>query len=155
MGWWRASECQPRRRFQVVDVVQQAPFLKCRVKYIEDLPAAGPEEEVVVANLEKNAVEILTDLLRLSDKISGQGAELPSHISRWLPEAPEAAGMPAFERASTLSLVLCSVLELAPKDRQFLLQTRDLPLRLRIVGEVLDRARKLLAAKASLKDAFN
>jgi len=122
-----------RRRFKVLRTIEDLPYLQGEIEWLED----SPSEE----NLEVVAKEVLTcitDILRLSSKLTDKKVELP----RDLPSDP-----------LNLSYWVAGTMYGVPEDQQALLELQDTHGRLTQEAKVLSITTKYLAAHSALKDA--
>ncbi|MBX3074484.1 LON peptidase substrate-binding domain-containing protein [Candidatus Obscuribacterales bacterium] len=122
------------RRFKIVDVIQEQPYIIATIEYLED---NGTSEKADV--LVKDIASVLKEILRLSSKLVDKEFEIQGTI----PEDPV-----------ELSYWVAANFYGSPDDQQELLEMSGTEARLKEELAVLDSARKHLAAKVSLKDAL-
>jgi len=122
------------RRFKIVDVVQEQPYIVATIEYLDD---NGTSEKADV--LVKDIASVLKEILRLSSKLVDKQFEIQGTI----PEDPV-----------ELSYWVAANFYGSPDDQQELLEMSGTEARLKEELAVLDSARKHLAAKVSLKDAL-
>jgi len=121
-------------RFRVLEYVREKPYLVGLVEWFEDQP---PRE-----NLKPKAQEVkalLTDVVKLSAKLTDQNIELPDD----LPDLP-----------TELSYWIASNLYDVASEQQALLEMNDTETRLDREAEILTSTRNHLAARTALKDVF-
>lgn len=122
------------RRFKIVDVIQEQPYIVATVEFLED-NGAGDKTDVLV----KDIASVLKEILRLSSKLVDKEFEIQGTI----PEDPV-----------ELSYWVAANFYGSPDDQQELLEMSGTEDRLKEELAVLDSARKHLAAKVSLKEAL-
>ncbi len=122
------------RRFKIVDVIQEQPYIIATIEYLED-NGASEKADVLV----KDIASVLKEILRLSSKLVDKEFEIQGTI----PEDPV-----------ELSYWVAANFYGSPDDQQELLEMSGTEARLKEELAVLDSARKHLAAKVSLKDAL-
>lgn len=122
------------RRFKIVDVIQEQPYIVATVEFLED-NGTGDKTDALV----KDIAAVLKEILRLSSKLVDKEFEIQGTI----PEDPV-----------ELSYWVAANFYGSPDDQQELLEMSGTEDRLKEELAVLDSARKHLAAKVSLKDAL-
>lgn len=125
------------RRFRIVDVIQEQPYIIATIEYLDDEIDDKTEEKAT--NLVKDITEVLKEILRLSSKLVDRDFEIQGTI----PQDPV-----------KLSFWVASNFYGSPDDQQELLEMCGTEDRLQEEYLVLDSARKHLAAKVSIKDAI-
>lgn len=123
-----------QQRFRVLDYVRQKPFRVGLVEWIEDAPTTTDPGEWV-----DQVSTLLQDVVRLSAKLMERTVELPEN----LPDTP-----------TELSYWIAGNFQGAVDEQQALLELQDTTARLKREAEILESARKHLAARTVLKDAF-
>ncbi|MBE9008826.1 LON peptidase substrate-binding domain-containing protein [Pseudanabaenaceae cyanobacterium LEGE 13415] len=123
-----------QQRFRVLEYTREKPYRVGLVEWIEDHP---PTEDL--RPLAKEVNQLLYDVVRLSEKLSGQDIELPEEI----PSLP-----------TELSYWIASNLHNVPDEQQALLELQDTQARLERESEILTSTRNHLAARTVLKDTL-
>ena len=121
-----------QQRFRVLNRVRDNPFCIGLVSWLDDAPLATD-----LTHLVRKVHDALADVVKLSAKLSGKDFRLPEDI----PSDPE-----------EISFWLASRLDNATAAQQHLLETTDTADRLQQEYELLDQARRQLAARTVLKD---
>lgn len=124
-----------RNRFRVKDWKYDRSYLIGVIEWIED-----KEEDIdELDTLAKNMRKLLEDVVHLSAKLADKNVEFPDD----LPSAPQ-----------ELSFWVAGSFPGLPDEQQVLLEMTHTSLRLKREAEILASARKQLAARTALKDAF-
>ncbi|MGG6270379.1 LON peptidase substrate-binding domain-containing protein [Leptolyngbya sp. AN03gr2] len=123
-----------QQRFRVLEYTREKPYRVGLVEWIEDHP---PTQDL--RPLAKDVNQLLYDVVRLSEKLSGQDIELPEEI----PSLP-----------TELSYWIASNLHNVPDEQQALLELQDTQARLERESEILTSTRNHLAARTVLKDTL-
>ena len=123
-----------QQRFRVLEYTREKPYRVGLVEWIEDHP---PTRDL--RPLAKDVNQLLHDVVRLSEKLSGQEIELPEEI----PDLP-----------TELSYWIASNLHNVPDEQQALLELQDTQARLERESEILTSTRNHLAARTVLKDTL-
>jgi len=123
-----------QQRFRVLEYTREKPYRVGLVEWIEDYP---PVQDL--RPLAKEVNQLLHDVVRLSEKLSGQEIELPEEI----PDLP-----------TELSYWIASNLHNVPDEQQSLLELQDTQARLERESEILTSTRNHLAARTVLKDTL-
>ncbi|MBW4444587.1 MAG: LON peptidase substrate-binding domain-containing protein [Plectolyngbya sp. WJT66-NPBG17] len=123
-----------QQRFRVLEYTREKPYRVGLVEWIEDHP---PVQDL--RPLAKDVNQLLHDVVRLSEKLSGQDIELPEEI----PDLP-----------TELSYWIASNLHNVPDEQQSLLELQDTQARLEREAEILTSTRNHLAARTVLKDTL-
>lgn len=165
-----------RERFRIVKILENKPYIRAIVEFVNDLPPVENYSE-----LEMNVWRALQDVLRLSNKLYDKGLDLSPEIKRLAPvsvgeadsaspaaEGQEAGdarsesatsseegrkGWPDPRRMQNFSFAVSQVLDVPLRDQQLLLQIRDTGKRLERQSKMLDSARQYLAAQVTIKEA--
>lgn len=124
-----------RKKYQMLSVLDESPYLRAEVRFEEE------EEEI---NHESNLMALkvkaaLSDVLRLSNKLYAEKISTKD----LLPDDP-----------IELSYFVPATLYASAFDQQKVLEMATVLDRLKSEFELFDTARKYLAARAALKDAF-
>ena len=124
-----------KSRFRLLETLQEKPYLVGLVELIGDAP---PKKDLdpLAAEME----QILRDVVRLSAKLADKSVDFPDD----LPTAPE-----------SLSYWVAGSFPGLPCLQQSLLEMQNTESRLEKEAQILVSARKQLAARAALKDAFS
>ncbi|MCU0547986.1 MAG: LON peptidase substrate-binding domain-containing protein, partial [Leptolyngbya sp. Prado105] len=123
-----------QQRFRVLEYTREKPYRVGLVEWIEDNPPA-----IDLRPLAKGVNQLLHDVVRLTEKLSGQEIDLPEDI----PELP-----------TELSYWIASNLHNVPDEQQALLELQDTEARLERESEILTSTRNHLAARTVLKDTL-
>lgn len=123
-----------RRRFRVLEIVQEKPYLIGRIEEFED-----KKEKYSLDGLAAEVDNILRDVVRLSAKLRDKRMDYPDDV----PDNP-----------LDLSFWVASSLIGLASEQQALLELDETAVRLRREAEILDGIRKELAARTVLKDAL-
>ena len=121
-----------QKRFRVLNRVRDNPFCIGLVSWLDDAPLTTDLTDLV-----QKVHGALEDVVKLSAKLSGKDFRLPEDI----PSGPE-----------EISFWLASHLDNATAAQQHLLETTDTADRLQQEYDLLDQARRQLAARTVLKD---
>lgn len=121
-------------RFEIIEIIEKLPFMKANVKFFNDLDSKETSEDLV-----ESVQGAVIDLINLSSKLVDKEVVLEG-------EMPSSA--------VDLSFWIAANFYGSPKDQQDLLEIVDTFDRLNEEFEILDGARKRLAAKVSLKNAL-
>lgn len=123
-----------QQRFRVLEYTREKPYRVGLVEWIEDHPPIND-----LRPLAKEVNQLLHDVVRLTEKLSGQEIDLPEDI----PDLP-----------TELSYWIASNLHNVPDEQQALLELQDTEARLERESEILTSTRNHLAARTVLKDTF-
>ena len=109
--------CQGVQRLRVLDFLPGTPFLAARVLYIEEPTTTSPEIEARFLNLQRQAVE----------------------AAQLLPQTPPEliAALQGTNSPSTLADLAASYMDIKPQEKQEILETVDLALRMEKVSRYL------------------
>lgn len=124
-----------RQRFRVLEFKHERSFLTGAVEWVDD-----SQDEADLRLLADGMQELLRDVVRLSAKLADKSVEFPSDV----PNDP-----------AELSFWIAGSFPALPGEQQALLEMKDTAGRLRREYEILGAARKHLAARTALKDAFS
>jgi ATP-dependent Lon protease len=122
------------KRFRVLEFFRHKPYL---VGLVESLEDDRPDREL--SGLSEDALRLLSDVTRLSSKLTDRRIELPGN----LPEQPE-----------ELSFWIASNLYGKASEQQSLLELQDTSVRLEREIETLTTTCNELAARTAIKEAF-
>ncbi len=112
-------------RFRVLELVQEAPYLKARIEPVEDKTAADNVEiEALTINLKKLAREVI----------------------EMMPELPAAATelVESITHPGHLADLIAANVDVPIEEKQAVLETVDLKARMKLVLELLNRKREIL-----------
>jgi len=123
-----------QQRFRLLEIVREKPYHIGLVQWIEDEPTQQD-----LRPLAKEVDRLLTDVVRLSAKLTDQKLELPDDV----PVLP-----------LELSYWVASNLYGVTGEQQSLLELQDTAQRLQREAEILLSTRNNLAARTALKDAL-
>jgi ATP-dependent Lon protease len=126
--------CLGQQRFRVLDYTREKPYRVGLVEWIEDLPQ--PKD---LRSLAKEVLELLSDVVKLSAKLTDQDISLPED----LPDLP-----------TELSYWVASNFYGVAPEQQALLEMQDTAERLEREVEILTSTRNHLAARTVLKDTL-
>jgi ATP-dependent Lon protease len=116
--------CQGERRFRVLQFLEGYPFAAARVQFIDEPATMDSEIEARALNLKQRAIEIL----------------------RLLPQAPEemVAAVQGIDSPGRLADLVAGLMEATPEEKQALLETFDLKVRLDKLLELLSHRIEVL-----------
>ncbi|MFM7580023.1 MAG: LON peptidase substrate-binding domain-containing protein, partial [Microcystaceae cyanobacterium] len=123
-----------QQRFRLLEIVREKPYYIGLVQWIEDEPTQQD-----LRPLAKEVDRLLTDVVRLSAKLTDQKLELPDDV----PVLP-----------LELSYWVASNLYGVTGEQQSLLELQNTAQRLQREAEILLSTRNNLAARTALKDAL-
>ncbi len=121
-------------RFRVIELVQEAPYLKARIEAVEDRTSAeNVEVEALGINLKKLAREVI---------------EL-------MPELPAAATelVESINQPGHLADLIAANVDVPIEEKQAVLETVDLKARMKLVLELLNRKREILKLSNKIDSA--
>jgi ATP-dependent Lon protease len=123
---------QGERRFRVLDFQEGMPFMLARVEYLSDTGATSSEVEARALNLKRQASEAVS----------------------LLPQAPAelANAIQALESPSTLVDLVASFMDVKPSEKQQILETTDLRVRLDRVSAMLNKRIEVLRLQRQLEE---
>jgi ATP-dependent Lon protease len=122
--------CQGVQRIRVLDWISGHPFIAAGIQRIEEPEAQGPGIEARMLHLKRQALEAL----------------------RLLPQAPEGliANVEAMDQAGALADLVAAYLDIAPTEKQEILETLDLAPRLDRVSRALEGRLEVLRLTAEI-----
>lgn len=123
------------KRFEILNIIDEESYLKAEVRYFVDTDAQEAYDSLV-----EDVQGAVMDLINLSSKLVDKEVVLQG-------EMPSSA--------EDLSFWIAANFYGSPKEQQDLLEIVNTNDRLSEEFEILDGARKRLAAKVSLKNAFD
>jgi ATP-dependent Lon protease len=123
---------QGERRFRVLDWQNGLPYMVARVEYMSD-------PTTVTADIEARAL----NLKRLSAEAINLLPQAPAELSN---------AIQAVESPSTLADLVASFMDVKPSEKQELLETFDLKLRLERVSELLQKRIEVLRLQRQLEE---
>ena len=126
-----------QQRFQILEIVRSTPYCSAMVSWINDENVDNFQE---LDALKDSVTEALSDVVKLSSKLSNSKKNLPEK----LPNNPMEL---SFWIASHLGGAVA-------EEQQRLLEERNTYTRLKREFEMLDHTRKQLAARTALKESF-
>src|SRR5689334_24233418 len=118
-------------RFRVLDLVQEAPYLKARIDPVEDKTAVDDVEvEALAINLKKLAREVI----------------------EMMPELPAAATelVESITQPGHLADLIAANVDVPIEEKQQVLETVDLKTRMKLVLELLNRKREILKLSSKI-----
>lgn len=125
-----------RKRYELLDVVHDAPYILAEVKL---LPEIEPEPQAIL--LADELKDSLLEVIRLSGKLKQQSSLFPLQE---LPDDP-----------ATLAFYIPATLYASTEDQQRILEMSSVMERLESELEFCSTAVKYMAAVTALKDAFD
>jgi len=126
-----------QQRFQILEIIRSTPFCSAMVSWIDDEKVENIQQ---LDNLRDSVTEALSDVVKLSSKLTNSKKNLPEK----LPDNP-----------IDLSFWIGAHLGGAvAEEQQRLLEERNTFTRLQREFEMLDHTRKQLAARTALKESF-
>jgi ATP-dependent Lon protease len=123
---------QGERRFRVLDWQNGLPYMVARVEFISDPVNVSADVEARALNLKRLAAEALSLL-----------PQAPAELSN---------AIQAVESPSTLADLVASFMDIKPAEKQELLETLDLKVRLERVSELLRKRIEVLRLQRQLEE---
>jgi len=123
---------QGERRFRVLDWQNGLPYMVARVEYLPDPANVGSDVEARALNLKRLAAEAISLL-----------PQAPAELSN---------AIQSVESASTLADLVASFMDVKPAEKQELLETLDLKVRLERVSELLQKRIEVLRLQRQLEE---
>nr|WP_298716478.1 endopeptidase La [uncultured Steroidobacter sp.] len=123
---------QGERRFRVLDWQNGLPYMVARVEYLPDPTNVGSDVEARALNLKRLAAEAISLL-----------PQAPAELSN---------AIQSVESASTLADLVASFMDVKPAEKQELLETFDLKLRLERVSGLLQKRIEVLRLQRQLEE---
>ncbi len=123
---------QGERRFRVLDWQNGLPYMVARVEYLPDAANVGSDVEARALNLKRLAAEAI-----------GLLPQAPAELSN---------AIQSVESASTLADLVASFMDVKPSEKQELLETLDLKVRLERVAELLQKRIEVLRLQRQLEE---
>jgi ATP-dependent Lon protease len=123
---------QGERRFRVLDWQNGLPYMVARVEYLPDPGNVGSDVEARALNLKRLAAEAISLL-----------PQAPAELSN---------AIQSVESASTLSDLVASFMDVKPAEKQELLETLDLKVRLERVSTLLQKRIEVLRLQRQLEE---
>jgi ATP-dependent Lon protease len=123
---------QGERRFRVLDWQNGLPYMVARVEYLPDPSNVGSDVEARALNLKRLAAEAISLL-----------PQAPAELSN---------AIQSVESASTLADLVASFMDVKPAEKQELLETFDLKVRLERVSALLQKRIEVLRLQRQLEE---
>jgi ATP-dependent Lon protease len=123
---------QGERRFRVLDWQNGLPYMVARVEYLPDAANVGSDVEARALNLKRLAAEAISLL-----------PQAPAELSN---------AIQSVESASTLADLVASFMDVKPNEKQELLETLDLKVRLERVSSLLQKRIEVLRLQRQLEE---
>jgi ATP-dependent Lon protease len=123
---------QGERRFRVLDWQNGLPYMVARVEYLPDAANVGSDVEARALNLKRLAAEAISLL-----------PQAPAELSN---------AIQSVESASTLADLVASFMDVKPNEKQELLETLDLKVRLERVSTLLQKRIEVLRLQRQLEE---
>lgn len=123
---------QGERRFRVLDWQNGLPYMVARVEYLPDAGNVGSDVEARALNLKRLAAEAI-----------GLLPQAPAELSN---------AIQSVESASTLADLVASFMDVKPNEKQELLETLDLKVRLERVSTLLQKRIEVLRLQRQLEE---
>lgn len=123
---------QGERRFRVLDWQNGLPYMVARVEYLPDPTNVGSDVEARALNLKRLAAEAISLL-----------PQAPAELSN---------AIQSVESASTLADLVASFMDVKPAEKQELLETLDLKVRLERVSALLQKRIEVLRLQRQLEE---
>ncbi len=123
---------QGERRFRVLDWQNGLPYMVARVEYLPDPTNVGSDVEARALNLKRLAAEAISLL-----------PQAPAELSN---------AIQSVESASTLADLVASFMDVKPNEKQELLETLDLKVRLERVSSLLQKRIEVLRLQRQLEE---
>jgi ATP-dependent Lon protease len=121
-------------RFRVLELVQEAPYLKARVEPVEDKTAA---ENVEVEALGINLKKLAREVIELMPELPAAATELVESITH----------------PGHLADLIAANVDVPIEEKQAVLETVDLKARMKLVLELLNRKREILKLSSKIDSA--
>ncbi|HEX5751890.1 MAG TPA: endopeptidase La, partial [Archangium sp.] len=121
-------------RFRVMDLVQEAPYLKARVEAVEDRTSA---ENVEVEALGINLKKLAREVIELMPELPAAATELVESITH----------------PGHLADLIAANVDVPIEEKQAVLETVDLKARMKLVLELLNRKREILKLSNKIDSA--
>ncbi|MFL5437419.1 MAG: LON peptidase substrate-binding domain-containing protein, partial [Myxococcales bacterium] len=121
-------------RFRVMDLVQEAPYLKARVDAVEDKTAS---ENVEVEALGINLKKLAREVIELMPELPAAATELVESITH----------------PGHLADLIAANVDVPIEEKQAVLETVDLKARMKLVLELLNRKREILKLSNKIDSA--
>src|SRR5712664_1432511 len=121
-------------RFRVLDLVQEAPYLKARTEAVEDKPSA---ENVEVEALGINLKKLAREVIELMPELPAAATELVESITN----------------PGHLADLIAANVDVPIEEKQAVLETVDLKARMKLVLELLNRKREILKLSNKIDSA--
>ena len=121
-------------RFRVLDLVQEAPYLKARIEAVEDKTAS---ENVEVEALGINLKKLAREVIELMPELPAAATELVESISH----------------PGHLADLIAANVDVPIEEKQAVLETVDLKARMKLVLELLNRKREILKLSNKIDSA--
>jgi len=118
-------------RFRVLDLVQDAPYLKARIEAVEDKTAV---DDVEVEALGINLKKLARDLIELMPELPAAATELVDSITH----------------PGHLADLIAANVDVPIEEKQAVLETIDLKSRMKLVLEILNRKREILKLSSKI-----
>ena len=121
-------------RFRVLELVQEAPYLKARVEAVEDKTSA---ENVEVEALGINLKKLAREVIELMPELPAAATELVESITH----------------PGHLADLIAANVDVPIEEKQAVLETVDLKARMKLVLELLNRKREILKLSNKIDSA--
>src|SRR5215813_2450546 len=121
-------------RFRVLDLVQEAPYLKARIEAVEDKTSA---ENVEVEALGINLKKLAREVIELMPELPAAATELVESITH----------------PGHLADLIAANVDVPIEEKQAVLETVDLKARMKLVLELLNRKREILKLSNKIDSA--
>jgi ATP-dependent Lon protease len=118
-------------RFRVLDLVQDAPYLKARIEAVEDKTAV---DDVEVEALGINLKKLARDVIELMPELPAAATELVDSITH----------------PGHLADLIAANVDVPIEEKQAVLETIDLKSRMKLVLEILNRKREILKLSSKI-----
>ncbi|EME27896.1 hypothetical protein Gasu2_21460 [Galdieria sulphuraria] len=135
-----------KERFRVNHIIKDKPFITASVVTVEDIDC-----DDTIFSLGEAVWTDLNQVLSLSNKLYGKNVCLSEELRRLAPN-PESRDR---HRLIMFSYRVSQVLDIPVQDQQLLLQTQSTKDRFQHQLELLEHARKFLAAQLAINDALD
>ncbi|GJQ14366.1 hypothetical protein GpartN1_g6157.t1 [Galdieria partita] len=136
-----------KERFRVNRILKDKPYIIASVVSIEDVPC-----DDTIFSLGESVWTELNQVLSLSNKLYGKNVSLSEELQRL---APDSESRGDGHRLVMFSHKVSQVLDIPVQDQQLLLQTQSTKDRFQRQLELLEHARKFLAAQLAINDALD
>ncbi|KAK4527064.1 hypothetical protein GAYE_SCF34G4985 [Galdieria yellowstonensis] len=138
-----------KERFRVNHIISDKPYITALVAPVEDERESCDD---TVFSLGESVWTQLNQVLTLSNKLYGKSVQWSEDLRRLSPDSNSSRD---WHRLVMFSHKVSQVLDIPVQDQQLLLQTQSTRARFQHQLEMLEQARKFLAAQLAINDALD